>query len=173
MCYKRTVLPSPHRRFVATILTILLTSASLHVITQGIDLDRFDDARLERDLVAEMDDVYDDLAPDGDYPLDDLKDALLEALGDEGDDDDDLEEEVTLKALQDEMAEADTTLEDVVDEAVEAADAVAARGSRAWSIVRVAAPSSLTAQRRGNGRTTPRQAVLQATRAIIRTSNAR
>ncbi len=159
--------------FVATILTVLLALAGTGVGTQAIDLDRLDDATLARGLVAEMDDIYEDMAPDGDYPLDDLKAALLDALGDEGDEDDELEQEITLKALEAEMAEADTTLDDVLDRALDAADAVATRRPRPASIVRVAAASGLAAQRRGNGRTTPRQAILQANRAIIQTSNAR
>jgi hypothetical protein len=137
--------------------------------TQPVDLDQLDDATLQRDLEAELDDIYADFEPDGEFQLAELKTAMLEALGDEGDEGDDAEEEITFEQLETEMKEGDTTLEDVLDEALAQADAIAS-SEQTWSIVRV---SLGLGQRRGNGRTTPRQATLQAARAIIRVSNAR
>jgi hypothetical protein len=153
---------------VGLITALTLVPRPLH--TQPVDLDQLDDATLQHDLEAELDDIYADFEPDGEFQLAELKTAMLEALGDEGDEGEDAEEEITFEQLETEMKEADTTLEDVLDEALAQADAVASSERQTWSIVRV---SLGLGQRRGNGRTTPRQATLQAARAIIRVSNAR
>jgi hypothetical protein len=153
---------------VGLVAALALVPRPLH--TQPVDLDVLDDATLQRDLEAELDDIYTDFDPDGQFQLAELRAAMLEALGDEGDEGDDAEEEITFEQLETEMTEADTTLEEVLDAALAEADAVASSERPTWSIVRV---SLGLAQRRGNGRTTPRQATLQTARAIIRVSNAR
>jgi len=160
-------------RFVASAVGVIAALALVPppVHTQVGDLDQLDDATLQRDLEAELDDIYAEFEANGQFPIAELKEAMLEALGDEGDDGDDAEEEITLDELEAEMTEADTTLEDVLDEALAAADAIASTERQAWSIVRVGVGSA--AQRRGNGRTTPRQATQQAVRSIIRVSNVR
>jgi hypothetical protein len=158
----------------ACVVASALVLSPYWALAQISDLDELDDATLERDLEAELDDIYDLLDEDAEYPLAQLKAAMLTALGDEGDAGDEDEEEITLAELEQEMAEADTSLEQVVDDALEAADVLASTETpRAWTIVGVSLARGPAAQRRGNGRTTPRQAVLQGTRAIVRTSNAR
>ena len=139
--------------------------------TQISDLDRLDDRTLQRDLEAELDDIYEHFDRDTDYPLGELKDAILDALGD--DDDDGLEDEITLAELNDEMREDGTTLDRVVEEALEEADALAFRQpSQNRRIVQVSYRIS-PAQRRTPGRTTPRQAILQSERDIISAVRAR
>lgn len=152
---------------VGLIAAFALIPRAVH--TQARDLDKLDDATLQRDLEAELDDIYEELDPNGQFPLEELKIAMLEALGDEGDDD--AEEEITFDALEADMEEADTTIEDVLDESLAEADAIASNEQHGWSIVRVGLEAA--GQRRGNGRTTPRQATQQAVRTFIRFSNAR
>jgi hypothetical protein len=147
-------------RIVASVVGFIavLALVQLPVHTQVRDLDLLDDATLQRDLEAELDDIYADFDPNGQFPLEELKAAMLEALSDDGDED---------------MEEADTTIEDVLDMALAEADAIASSQPQTWSIVRVGVSSSSAAQRRGNGRTTPRQATQQAVRTFIRFSNAK
>jgi hypothetical protein len=95
------------------------------------DLDTYTDAQLTADLDAELDDIEvgdgGTLQPDGEYPLDELRGDILEALSDDGDDAD--ESDVDYADLEDEASEAGTTLEDVVDAALARADQLAAAGS--------------------------------------------
>ena len=158
-------------RFVVSavcLITALALTPRL-VQSQGKDPDSLDDATLQHDLEAELDDIYADHDPDSQFELADLKEAMLEALGDEGDEGD--EEEIDFDDLEADMEEAGTTIEAVLDEALAQADAIASNQQPTWSIVRVRL--GLGSQRRGNGRTTPRQSVQQAVPRIIRTSNAR
>ena len=150
-------------------LVAMLALIPWPVETQADDLDTIDDATLLRLLEAELDDIYtmfDD--PDSEVPLSDLRDAMLDALGDEGDAGDADEEEITFEELTEEMAEADTSLAEVLDGALKEADDLASIDGPGWSIVRVGMTLERVAQRRTNGRTTPRQAARQAARAIVR-----
>ena len=150
-------------------LVAMLALIPWSVETQADDLDTIDDATLLRLLEAELDDIYtmfDD--PDSEVPLSDLRDAMLDALGDEGDAGDADEEEITFEELTEEMAEADTSLGEVLDGALKEADDLASIDGPRWSIVRVGMTLERVAQRRTNGRTTPRQAARQAARAIVR-----
>lgn len=98
------------------------------------DLDSYSDEQLQRDLTDELDDIYAQVDADGEYDLDVLRTAILDALGDDGDEG--YEEEIDLADLNQEMEEAGTTLEDVVDEALARADELALRkGSSSWTIV--------------------------------------
>jgi hypothetical protein len=154
------------------------------------DLDGYSDEQLETDLADELDDIFAELGgPDAQYALDDLKTAILDALGDEGDEGDEEEMEIDLADLNAEMAEAGTTLDDVVDEALAEADRQASRrASPSWTVVHVtssAVSPSFTfdnaglrpnAQDRRPGFTTARVAVNQVkdrTIAAIRATNRR
>ena len=95
------------------------------------DLDLLDDATLQRDLEAELDDIYADFDPNGEFPLEELKAAMLEALSDGGDEG--VEDEIDFEDLEADMEEADTTIEDVLDMALAEADAIAS--SRAADVV--------------------------------------
>jgi hypothetical protein len=150
-------------------LVVMLAFIPWSAHTQADDLDEIDDATLLRLLEAELDDIYavfDD--PESEVSLSDLKAAMLYALGDEGDESDPAEEQITFEELNDEMAEADTSLGEVLDDALEEADGLASIGGPAWSIVRVGITLDRVAQQRVNGRTTPRQAARQAARALVR-----
>jgi hypothetical protein len=127
---------------------------------QDDDLDAFTDARLDRDLEAELDDIYEDLDPDETESLDDLRDAILSALSDDGDDG--VETEISEEDLEAEMQEAGTTLQACVGRGLQQADLLAfGRQPLQWAIVWV---SSLA--QRGDGMTTPRLAVRQVKGAI-------
>jgi hypothetical protein len=156
---------------VALCTGLALASAPVH--TQIDDLDGLDDARFLRDLEAELDDIYAQFPRDAEVPLEDLKDAILTALEDTGDAGDAAEEEISFDELEAEMEEADTTLEDVIDDALAEADAMASNERQGASIVRVAGGPGAAVQRRGNGRTTPRQANAYAARGLLRVSNAK
>ncbi|HEY7685856.1 MAG TPA: hypothetical protein VH833_07095 [Gemmatimonadales bacterium] len=98
------------------------------------DLDSYTDEQLQRDLTDELDDIYAQADADGEYDLDVLRTAILDALGDAGDEG--YEDEIDLADLNQEMEEAGTTLEDVVDEALARADELALRKrSSSWTIV--------------------------------------
>jgi hypothetical protein len=131
------------------------------------DLDALSPATLDRDLEAELDDIYQSLPPDRLDSLDDLMDHILEALSDDGDDG--TEQDIDEENLEAEMEEAGTSLEDVVEAALERADRLAT-GPRppTWAIV----PVTSLAQR-GDGMTTPRIAVAQVKGSLIQTIRAR
>ncbi len=160
-------------RIVASVVGFIavLALVQLPVHTQVRDLDLLDDATLQRDLEAELDDIYTDFDPNGQFPLEELKAAMLEALSDGGDEG--VEDEIDFEDLEADMEEADTTIDDVLDMALAEADAIASSQRQTWSIVRVGLSPNSGVQRRGNGRTTPRQATQQAVRTFIRFSNAK
>ncbi len=87
------------------------------------DLDTFSDARLDRDLQDELDDVFDQHAPDDVADVATIQKAIMEALSDEGDEG--FETEISLADLTAEMGEAGTDVEDVVHDAVEQLDQAA------------------------------------------------
>jgi hypothetical protein len=145
---------------VVLLASALLAPGQRPLLGQADDLDSFDDARLDRDLEAELDDIYEDFAPEARVALGELEEAILEALSDEGDDG--IEDDISLEDLEAEMREAGTTLEDCVERGLQQADLQAAgRRPSGWSVVRV----SLRAQQ-GDGMTTPRLAVRQVKGAI-------
>ena len=158
---------------VCLITALALVPRPVHSEGKGKDPDSLDDATLQHDLEAELDDVYIDHDPDTEFDIDDLKEWMLEALRDDGDDGDDAEEEIDFDDLESDMEEAGTTIPAVLDEALAQADAIASNEQPRGSIVRVSVSVGSAVQRRGNGRTTPRQATQQAVRLIIRASNAR
>ena len=86
------------------------------------NLDAFPPARLDRDLQAELDDIFVGHDPNELVDLDELKAEIMAALSDEGDDDDAREADINLEDLEAEMEEDDTTLEDVVEEALNEVD---------------------------------------------------
>ena len=96
-----------HGRLLELGLCVLLAGATLPLATSGVraakDLDSFSDAQLMRDLADELDDIYDELDPDEEYPLDELHGAIMEALSDEGDEDDPEEAEIDEADLEGEM----------------------------------------------------------------------
>lgn len=90
------------------------------------NLDEYSTAQLQRDLEDELDDIYAELDdPDAEYNLDVLREDILDALGNGGDEG--YESEIDLADLEAEMEEAETSLEDVVDEALARADELALR----------------------------------------------
>ena len=134
------------------------------------DLDSYTDAQLERDLRAELDDL---LAPEGDldpnkaYPVAELEEHIMDALSDEGDDDE-AEEEIDFEDLTDEMAEAGTTTEACITEAVNLADEFSsAETSRTESLFRNASFDPSMQGRKRNGFATSRTAIDRSVRAII------
>lgn len=146
---------------IALFAAAILTLGPLRLHGQGDDLDSFDDARLDRDLEAELDDIYEDLAPDRPVALATLEEAILGALSDEDDDGD--EDDISEAELEAEMEEAGTTLDACVEGGLEQADLLAAgQQPRRWTIALVSA----LAQQRGDGMTTPRLAVRQVKSAI-------
>jgi hypothetical protein len=82
------------------------------------DLDSFSDARLLRDLQDELDDILEGHDPNEDVSPDELYDEVMLSVGDEGDEQDPEESEISLADLEAEMEEADTCVEDVVREIV-------------------------------------------------------
>jgi hypothetical protein len=144
-----------------------LTLAQLPVAGQSDDLDALSPATLDRDLQAELDDIYESLPPDRLDSLDDLMDHIIDALSDEGDDR--TEQDIDEENLEAEMEEAGTSLEDVVEAALQQADLLAA-GPRSltWTVVRVASLGQ-----RGDGMTTPRLAVAQVKGRLIQTIRSR
>jgi hypothetical protein len=89
------------------------------------DLDGYSDAQLTRDLTDELNDIFEGLPPDKQYPLDALEEAILEAFSDDGDEG--FESEIDMEDLDEEMEEAQTSLDDVVEAALERADQIAFR----------------------------------------------
>ncbi len=92
------------------------------------DLDTFSDARLDRDLQDELDDVFDEHSPDDVADVATIQKAIMEALSDEGDEG--FETEISLADLTAEMSEAGTDVEDVVHDAIEKLDQAALDRSR-------------------------------------------
>jgi hypothetical protein len=84
------------------------------------DLDAFSDARLDRDLQDELDDVFDEHSPDAVADVATIQAAIMAALQDEGDEG--AEAEISLADLEAEMREAGTDVEDVVHDAIERLD---------------------------------------------------
>ena len=153
-------------------LVVLLAGAGLTlgqrpIVGQSDDLDALSPATLDRDLQAELDDIYQSLPPDRPDSLDDLMDHILDALSDEGDDQ--TEQDIDEENLEAEMEEAGTSLEDVVEAALQQADLLAAGPRpRTWGVVRVASLGQ-----RGDGMTTPRLAVAQVKGRLIQTIRSR
>ncbi len=150
-------------------LVVLAASVGLALAQSRIqathDLDTYTDEQLQRDLTDELDDIYDQVDADGDYDLDVLRTAILDALGDDGDEG--YEQEIDLADLNEEMAEAGTTLEDVVDEALARADELASRtGSSSWTIVQATLSGRSRNVQSQDRRTKPKVAIDEAPRTI-------
>lgn len=162
-------------RLVRIAVVLVMAGAGL-ALTRGDarrqhDLDSYTDAQLARDLRAELDDVFegdDAFDPNKEYPVAELQEHILDALEDEGDDDD-AEEEIDFSDLTDEMAEAGTTLQECIVDAVNEADeftlAEPAPGSQ--PLFRYASLVSPVQGRKRNGFATSRAAVDRSVRAII------
>lgn len=123
------------------------------------DLDLYSDARLQKDLYDELDDILvsqsGQMEPDAEYSVEELHTAILDALSDQGDEG--LENEIDKADLDMEMEEANTTVEDVLNEALADADRIASQSeTSSWTFSRVNSPndSLLYAQSR-NQRSTP------------------
>ena len=156
-------------------LVVLLAGVALPLrpsrVRAAQDLDSYSDAQLERDLADELDDIYSEMEPGEEYPLDELHGAILEALSDEGDEDDAEEEEIDAEDLEGEMEEDDTTLEDVVQAALLEADEMASwRGSRSSSSGLATAAQD---RNRRNGFSKPKVANQQVLRSLMSTIRAR
>ena len=65
-------------------LVVLLAGVALPLTPSRVraarDLDSYSDAQLERDLADELDDIYSEMEPGEEYPLDELHGAIVEAL---------------------------------------------------------------------------------------------
>lgn len=91
---------------------------------EGDDLDAFNQQTLEAALNDELDDIFETLDPDGFYSDEQVVDAVMAALSDNGDQGN--EDIISFDELEAEMAEIGTTVEDEVIAAVEEADNYAA-----------------------------------------------
>ena len=156
-------------------LVVLLAGAALPLTQSRVraarDLDSYSDAQLERDLADELDDVYSQLEPDEEYPLEELHGAIMEALSDQGDEGDAEEEEIDEADLEGEMEEDGTTLEDVVHAALLEADEMASwRGSPSSSSGLTTAAQD---RNRRNGFSKPKMANQQVLRDLLSTIRAR
>jgi hypothetical protein len=164
-----------HRYLLRLTLVVLLATAALPLTPSRVraanDLDSFSDAQLERDLADELDDVYSQLDPDEEYSLEELHDAIMEALSDDGDEEDAEEEEIDEEDLEGEMEEDGTTLEDVVQAALLRADEMASWTGPASSSdgLRTVAQD----RNRRNGFSKPQTANQQVLRGILSTIRAR
>ena len=119
-----------HGRLLRLGLVVVLTGSGLVLGAQSDtidDLDRLTPAQLEQEIIDELDDLFAELGlnPNGLYADDRLEEAILLALSDEGDDDN--EDDVDYDELEEEMEEAGTSVEDVVAGAVEEADRITYR----------------------------------------------
>lgn len=164
-------------RLVRIGVVVLLAGAGLALSGGGVgrshDLDSYTDAQLTADLNAELDDL---LAPEGEleldteYPVTELREHILDALSDEGDDDEE-EAEIDFQDLVDEMAEAGTTTEACIANAVLLADEYssidAAPTNRVQSLVRNVSFVEAGQGRKRNGFATSRTAIDLSVRAII------
>jgi hypothetical protein len=156
-------------------LVFLLAGLALPLTTSRVraarDLDSYSDAQLERDLADELDDVYSQLDPDEEFSLDELHGAIMEALSDQGDEDDAEEEEIDEEDLEGEMEEDGTTLEDVVHKALLEADEMASwRGSSSSSSGLATAAQD---RNRRNGFSKPKVANQQVLRDLMSTIRGR
>jgi len=110
---------------------IVLVSAALLIgepvptTARVTDLDTFTAAQLDRDLEAELDDIYDGHDPDAAVDLDEVRQEVMFALSDEGDDDG-IESEIDFEDLEAEMNEDHTTVAAVVTDALQSADRASA-----------------------------------------------
>lgn len=84
------------------------------------DLDTYTPAQLDRDLRAELDDIYEGHDPDADVDFQEVHDEVMEALSDANDDES--ESEIDFADLEEEMSEINTTVEKVVTAALRRAD---------------------------------------------------
>ena len=141
----------------------LLAGAALAFVqlpAQAIhDLDLYEKAQLQEDLVDELDDILvsegGQMEPDTPYDIEELRAAILDALSDRGDEG--LENEIDRADLDKEMEEAKTNVEAVLDEALAEADLAASESEiSSWNFTRVNAlnDSLLYAQTR-NQRSKP------------------
>lgn len=87
------------------------------------DLDSFSDERLDRDLQAELDEVFKEHPRDAVADVATIQAAIMAALSDEGDEGD--EAEISLADLEAEMREDHTTVAEVVHDAIEQLDRAA------------------------------------------------
>jgi hypothetical protein len=156
-------------------LVVLLAGVALPLTPSRVraarDLDSYSDAQLERDLAAELDDIYSQLEPDEEYPLDELHGAIMEALSDQGDEDDAEEAEIDEADLEGEMEEDGTTLEDVVHTALLEADEMASWGGSPSSSSGLA--TAAQDRNRRNGFSKPKMANQQVLRDLMSTIRAR
>ena len=156
---------------------LLLAGAGLAFVQLPVramhDLDLYEEARLQEDLVDELDDILvskgGQMEPDALYSIEELRAAILKALKDEGDKG--LETEIDWADLVEEMDEAEpkTTVEAVLDEALAEADLIATQSEiSSWNFTRVNAPndSLLYAQTR-NQRATPNATITAFTSRLI------
>ncbi|MFN8574477.1 MAG: hypothetical protein U0132_20665 [Gemmatimonadaceae bacterium] len=133
-------------RIVAVGLATFLAATGL-ALTRGHprgshELDGYSDERLRHDFEAEFHEIA--FPPDAQESLSDLKTAILDALADA--DDDDSESDIDFQDVEDEMEEAGTTVDAVVDEALAAADELAARSpAHGWQYA-VGEPAPMPAQ---------------------------
>ena len=153
----------------------LLAGASLAFVQLPVqamhDLDLYEEAQLQEDLVDELDDILvsegGQMEPDALYSIEELRAAILGALSDQGDEG--LEKEIDRADLDMEMEEADTTVEDVLDEALAEADLIASESDiSSWAFTQINSPndSLLYAQSR-NQRSTPRAVIPTVTSKLI------
>lgn len=170
-------------RLVRPALIVFVALAGLALVQPRVrkanDLDSYSDARLSKDLNAELDDILvadgGTFEPNEEYPLGDLHEAIMNAFSDEDDDAD--EGDIDLADLNEEMEEDGTTLADAVDVALERADEIASReGARSWTMVSTGAPSftfqnaaftPFPQSRNQKGFTTSRVAIRQTVAVVI------
>lgn len=163
-------------RLMRIAVVVLLAGTGL-ALTRGndrrvSDLDGMSNAELTADLTAELDDILEDgdFEPDEEYPVADLREGILAALSDEGDEGDE-EEAIDFEDLVEEMAEAGTTTEVCIANAVNLADEYssidAAPANRVQSLVRNVSFVEPVQGRKRNGFATTRTAIDRSVRAII------
>lgn len=147
---------------VALWVTLAWQPGTLAAQEHHLNLDSLTAAQLQSALDAELgeDDLREfGVDPARTYPIEKLHDAIMGALSDEGDDDD--EQVITQEELDEEMAEAGTTLAQVVWDALAAADQLTA-GPNAVNPLR--AVGRFLA--REDGLTTGAAGAIQAKRAV-------
>ena len=123
---------------------------------QQDDLDAIPPGRLDALLQAELDDIFEGTDPNELVDLEELKEEIMSALSDEGDDDDPAEAVIDFAELDAEMEEDETSVDAVVDEALSEVDQDAGLTPNASGFVLVS--SSIGG---GGFRTTRRLAVRQ------------
>ena len=153
----------------------LLAGASLAFVQLPVqamhDLDLYEEAQLQEDLVDELDDILvskgGQMEPDALYSVEELRAAIFGALSDQGDEG--LENEIDRADLDMEMEEANTTVENVLNEALAEADLIASQLEiSSWNFTRINArnDSLLYAQTR-NQRATPNATITAFTSRLI------